>query len=69
MTEFENIGESEIKGGWEDEDKVLHCTNCGCISFRLTCHADGIDFFENTYRCDKCGSEISIRTELLKPRY
>lgn len=68
MSDTKFNSEYEIKGGWEDETKTLHCTNCGCISFSLIGHADGTDFFENLYRCDKCGSEISIRTKLLEPR-
>lgn len=53
----------EIKGGHQNEDGRMCCTNCGCISFTFKSHLDADTYYVTQYRCDKCGSTIEVIAE------
>lgn len=57
----------EITGGSADEDGIIVCDVCGNYdSMELISHSDGAGFFDYTYRCGGCGSQIIVRTILLE---
>lgn len=44
--------EPEIKGGHYNEAGSLVCDKCGSDKLRFVAHADGRDFYRNTYNCE-----------------
>ena len=57
----------EIMGASAEEDGILVCDVCGNYdTMELVSHSDGAGFFDYTYRCGGCGSQIIVRTFLLE---
>ena len=61
-TEQPQKNEREIIGGYADKEGILRCDKCKGDELAVVSHEDGSNFFGWTYKCERCGNHVSIRT-------